>query len=164
MRWTMVEFLVRPEFVTGVASGLAVAVLLWLGRYGVGWMLSAAQAALRRERSLSGVWVAHYAKGGQVLTEKVTLRQFGRWVWGSIENHNVDDSTRVFTVRGTVRHNVLVATYELPSSREEIDRGAFTLVVNLKGNKMLGEFSWIDGDADRVTCGRYEWRRVPRRR
>ena len=59
---------------------------------------------------------------------------------------------------------MLVATYELPSSREEIDRGAFTLVVNLKGNKMLGEFSWIDGDADGVTCGKYEWRRVPRRR
>lgn len=128
--------------------------LVWLGGRILDFLFSAAQAKWGRGYNVSGHWTAVYSKRGVEQQEKAKLRQVFHRVWGTIENPN----DRRYAVRGTLSAQVLVATYELKKRGQQIDCGAFTLVLDTEG-AMHGCYSWMASDTKAPDSGPYAWTR-----
>jgi hypothetical protein len=107
-------------------------------------------------RSVEGTWNTKFKKGKDTFKELAKVHQVLHGVWGTIEYPN---KKRIYKFRGTVRENVLIATYEVTERRSTIDRGAFTLAVNSTGEvrKMIGLYSWTDDDSSIPEGDKYEW-------
>ena len=109
-------------------------------------------------RSLRGDWVTSFLRDNQKLTEHARVKQLFHRVWGKIRLSAPD---RTYNFRGSIRGDVLVATYELEGHPETMDRGSFTLKLNNAGNKMVGRHSWTEDNTALVTSDEYEWNRIP---
>jgi hypothetical protein len=89
--------------------------------------------------------------------ELAEVRQVLSWVWGVIY---YPAKGRVYKFRGSLRSNVLVATYELRGKASiTVDRGAFTLALTPGGDKMEGTYAWMEGDLYPPQGGSYKWER-----
>lgn len=89
--------------------------------------------------------------------ELAEVRQVLSWVWGTIY---YPAKGRIYKFRGSLRTNVLVATYELRGKASiTVDRGAFTLALTPGGDKMEGTYAWMEADLYPPQGGSYKWER-----
>jgi hypothetical protein len=96
--------------------------------------------------------------------ETATMHQFGTRVHGTVKN-KVTRPTRKYRVRGRIRGDVLVATYEQKGWRAGIDRGAFTLLLDRDNDRLDGQYCWTDNTKKEggkavqkpVASGSYIW-------
>ena len=96
---------------------------------------------------VGGKWITQYVDtNNKMLAESATLYQRGRSVSGTIKNEVQVNATRKYRVQGSIRGNVLVATYEKKGWRPGIDRGAFTLQLDYSTMRMEGQYCWTDDE------------------
>ena len=118
---------------------------------------------LPRDRNLTGTWETEFEKDGIAHYETAIVSQlFGR-VWGIIEYHKQYDSgrrLRKYRMTGSVRENILVATYDIVSPKQPLDRGSFTLEFLLGGTKLEGCYSWTDDSSREPKGDKYVWTRL----
>lgn len=141
-------------FLPGVASGIVATLVVVLSRALLGQLVSAIAGLFTR--SVKGTWKTRFQKGGETFQEHAEVHQVMHWVWGKIV---YPAKRRTYRFRGSLRKNVLVATYEVQAARSTIDRGAFTLALNATGNvrQMKGKYSWTDDDSGTPEADDYDW-------
>ena len=142
------------SFFLGVASGIAAPALIYVFRRLLVQLLSLATGVFSRR--VRGTWSTQFWKGNNSFDELADVYQLFHWVWGTIHYPN---KGRRYRYRGTLRSNILVATYETEGTGSAIDRGAFTLSLNPLGKvtDMKGMYSWTDDDTQQPEGDRYEW-------
>ncbi len=142
----------------GVASGIAVVLILFLLRKTMGVFVSWLSAVLSSNRSVDGAWKTTFKKNGKEYHEVARLHQLGPWVWGTTV---YADKDRNYILKGTLRADILVATYETTESRSTVDRGAFTLTLSRfgKNTSMKGRYCWTDDDSVEPHADEYYWER-----
>ena len=109
-------------------------------------------------RSLRGVWVTKFRRGNQQLTENARVKQLLNRIWGKI---HCPAMNKHYEFRGSIRGDILIATYEVKGHPEAMDRGTFTLKLNNTGNALIGRYSWTHDETGEVNSDKYEWRKVP---
>jgi len=123
----------------------------------VGYLLSRTVPGLL-PRSVRGHWTTTFLLDGKQVDECVLARQLVDRVWGRI---TLDAKKRKYRFQGSIRSDVLVATYELNDAKPQaMDRGSFTLKLNNDGDRMVGCFSWTCDKTGEVRSDKYEWKRV----
>lgn len=142
------------SFLLRVAPGITTSVLVFVFRRGLGQTLSMATGLF--SRYVRGTWSTQFWKGDVSFEESADVYQLFHWIWGTITYPN---KGRKYAFQGTLRSDVLVATYEVKGAGSTVDRGAFTLFVNRVGHvaRMVGRYSWTDDDTQQPTSDRYEW-------
>jgi hypothetical protein len=145
-------------FFIGVVSGVAAIWILFLARKTLGIFASWLSAELTRARSVDGKWKTTFMKNGKDYHETAQLHQLGPWVWGTTF---YADKGRIYKLKGTLRADILVATYETTESRSTVDRGAFTLTLTRFGRNtsMKGRYCWTDDDSFEPHADEYHWER-----
>ncbi len=144
----------------GVAISTIVALILWCIRKLI-WQFVSMINSFFIPRNVSGKWRTEFYKGEKAFPEKVTVYQFLHWIWGNIIYHKEqEEEPRIYNFSGTLRENILVATYEA-KVRTRLDRGAFTLALNKPGNELEGKYCWTEDDQKEaeVQGDRYWWKR-----
>lgn len=142
----MLEKLLQP-----IVVGIAVAGLGYL----VQLMVPLIEQMLQL-RSIRGQWNTTFLRGGEEFHENVDVHQCLHWVWGTI---TLALKGTMYRFRGTVRSGVMVAHYEIVRNRAKLDRGAFTVMLNNKGDTMEGKYCWTDDSTDDVSADNYKWNR-----
>jgi len=110
-----------------------------------------------RDPPVRGTWKASFQTTHKDFKEKVEVSQFLHWVWGTITDN---DTHRKYSFRGSLRQNVLVATYEIERNPSALDVGSFTLCLDFDGERLEGRYAWIDRQKRDVDSGKYEWERL----
>ena len=144
----------------GVALATIVALIMCFIRKLI-WQLASLINSFFIPRNVSGKWNTKFYKDENDFDESVTVYQFLHWVWGKITYHKKgEEEPRIYNFSGTLRENILVATYEA-KVRTRLDRGAFTLALNKPGNELEGKYSWTEDDQKEpeVQGDRYWWKR-----
>lgn len=140
---------------THTVAGPLVLLLVYLLRGVAGRLVSLVPGL--EARSVRGPWKTKFNGGSQPFDERVEVSQFLHWVWGAID---YEAKKRRYTFAGTLRENVLVATYEFKASKSALDRGSFTLRLDDSGKTLDGKYSWLDeGPPNQVRAGPYTWTR-----
>ncbi len=136
-----------------VIPGIALIVII-LGYFYFGvLLLDNIQSLMNRgRRPVYGKWNATFHKNNEEFKEVVTVRQFQRWVWGKIE---FSDRDLMYKFHGRLRAGVLTAFYDVTDPAVE-DLGAFTLRLNVLGNRMSGLYCWTDSEA-KIKSDSYLW-------
>ena len=147
---------VTQSFYLGIASGIAVVVLLYVFRRLLGQLASLITGIFSRD--IRGTWATQFWKIDGPHDESADVYQWFHWIWGEI---NYPRKGRKYSFRGTLRSDVLVATYEVKKAPSTVDRGAFTLHLNRVGDvsSMTGKYSWTDDETQKPASDRYEWTR-----
>ncbi len=143
-----------------LAISTIVASILWFIRELI-WRLISAINSFFIPRNVRGNWKTKFYKGEKVFKEKAIVYQFLHRVWGKIIYHKEgEEEDRIYKFSGTLRENILVATYEA-KVRTRLDRGAFTLALNKSGNELDGKYCWTEDDQKEpeVQGDRYWWKR-----
>lgn len=142
------------DFWIGVSAGIVTSFILYLLRYVIGNILNLLAGLFSRK--IRGKWKTTFLKNGDSFEESAEIKQLFHWIWGEIIYPN---RSRKYKFKGTVRSNVVVATYEIKKDRNTIDRGAFTLLVNPVGkvSSMSGKYSWTDDNTQNPEANNYNW-------
>lgn len=146
----------NDSFWIGVTSGIVTTIILYIFRQLFGQLISGLAGVF--VRSIKGTWIPSFKKGGDFHNEQAEVYQIGPWVWGKIR-YSTEDKNREYKFKGTLRSEVLVATYEIENPIS-IDRGAFTLHLNNDGDVMTGKYSWTDSKTTLPAADEYIWRKV----
>jgi hypothetical protein len=118
----------------------------------------------RNVPDLRGQWEASYTdNSGNDCSEGITVEQFGWRIRGKIQYRMVpvktDTETRkVLHFEGFIRNDLFVANY-WNCDRRQKGAGSFTLALRSSGDKLIGQASWFDVEADEIVCGEYSWKR-----
>ncbi len=145
------------NFLYGILSGLVVAIILYGVRY-LGASLISLLLGLF-VRNISGTWNTEFSKGSQPYQETAKVRQLLSRVWGTIE-YKKNGQLRKYKMKGSLRENILVATYEIVSPKTPLDRGSFTLALSTDGNRLEGCYSWTDDESQIPKGDQYVWTRL----
>ncbi|MGR3302705.1 MAG: hypothetical protein ACUZ8I_09420 [Candidatus Scalindua sp.] len=145
------------QFTLGVLVGVVSSLLIYFLRIALTNTLNFLSGL--SSRIVRGTWKTKFYKGEKFLVESARVNQFYYWIWGEI---TFPDRGRKYEFKGTVRSNVLVATYEIKGTNSTIDRGAFTLLVNPVGDvkTMNGKYSWTDDHTEKPEADKYEWTKI----
>ena len=150
------------EIMTSVISTVVVSIIIFVFRRVIGAIaLELFLQVFSLPRNISGTWETTFWKSGkdETFTENAKVHQLLGRVWGIIE-YKRDGQFRKYRMTGTIKENVLVATYEIISPRQPLDRGAFTLSLANDGNKLTGCYSWTDDDSNSPKGHDYVWTRL----
>lgn len=147
---------VTQSFFLGIASGIAAFVLIFVFRRLLGQLLSLITGFFSRR--VRGTWSTRFWKDNNSFEESAKVYQLFHWIWGTIIYPN---KGREYAFRGTLKSDILVATYEVQGTGLTVDRGAFTLFLNRIGDAttMAGRYSWTDDDTQQPRSDRYEWKK-----
>lgn len=143
------------EFYIGVFAGVIASIIFYFLRFTLGSLLTLFSGL--SARSIRGKWATKFSRKKKTFVESAKVSQFIHWIWGEI---NYPKCGRTYKFRGTVRSNVIVATYEYGGEDGAIDRGAFTLLVDNTGKKMNGKYSWTDDKTNKPEADNYEWTKI----
>lgn len=141
--------------VSGVVLAIVTGGVLYLLRSLLSQLVGIATRAFTS--SIRGTWRTTFIKQGEKVTERAWVYQFLHWVWGTIY---FDAKDRNYKFKGTIRSDILVATYEIAKrGRSRVDRGAFTLALNLseKPPELKGKYCWTDDDSRIPEGDEYTW-------
>ena len=146
------------NFWTGVASGLAVGIGTYLFRRVIGKVPNML-AALVPHRTVRGKWRTKFYENDckEPHYEAATVYQVLHWLWGSI---SYCEKHRRYDFRGTLREDIMVATYEVKGAPSTKDRGSFTLKLRPDGKDLVGCYAWTDDETDKPKGNKYLWERV----
>jgi len=143
------------EIIVALIAAWLVPILVFAFRGVIGQIIASLAPALE-PRSVRGEWDTQFLRRNAACAERAKVKQFLHKVWGTID---YPDKGRRYKFHGTLRDNVLTATYDVTKNRSAIDRGAFTIKLNNDGNQMAGKYSWTDDDTSDVYSDDYLWQR-----
>lgn len=147
---TITQEVFLPVVISVIATLIVVA-----SRYLLGQVISKLSGV--SVRSVRGNWNTKFWDDSTIETEKANVNQVLHWVWGTIRYEHKE---KEYAFKGTMRDHILVATYEPRKEPSMLDRGAFTLGLNRKGDCLEGTYSWTDDKAYNPKGGRYEWHKI----
>lgn len=107
-------------------------------------------------RNISGTWDTKFWKGREEHNEIAKVSQLFGKVWGIIEFWK-DGKLRKYRMTGSMKENVLSATYEIESPKESLDRGSFTLALSPDGTRLEGRYAWTDDTSQVPSGNKYVW-------
>lgn len=150
----------------GVLTAIIAAILIKLfghvlvvqvGRYFIDKIINIPQS-----RNISGVWETEFWKSGHSYKEIAKVSEILGKVWGTV-TYQKGAQKRKYRMTGSIKEGILVATYEIVSPREVLDRGSFTLALSKDGSTLKGCYSWTDDDRTAPKGNRYIWTRPAQR-
>lgn len=107
-------------------------------------------------RNISGTWETKFSKGHKSYDEIARVSQLFGKVWGIIEFRK-DGQLRKYRMTGSMKENILSATYEIESPKEPLDRGSFTLALSSDGTRLDGCYAWTDDRSPVPSGNKYVW-------
>lgn len=149
---------------SGVVSGIiAAGICLLIQRFWKSNVIPWFEDRIYSELSLTGRWRASwkidepYSAG----LDEITLEQSGHRVSGTIECVRGYDRTAIYKFDGTLKNNVLIATYS-DQDKTILGRGSMTLTITKHGQGLQGISAFFDERTDATNFCHYFWERVHR--
>ena len=109
---------------------------------------------------LTGTWNATHQEIDEngvfvTTTEKVTFKQAGRLIWGTLRNNTPDQDEYKFS--GHIIGTTIIAKSWGKEKQRAVGSCAFILKVHNNGNSMVGHCTWHDFHSDIVESSSYTW-------
>lgn len=156
------------NFWWGVLAGITAAfiftIIIYLARYLIivpvsRYLIEKVLICFPQARNLSGIWDTKFQKDGSCYEETAKVSQLFGKVWGTI-TYDKNGEQRKYRIVGSIKERILVATFEIESPKEPLDRGSFTLALSMNGMKLKGYYSWTDDESQEPKGDNYVWTRL----
>ncbi len=111
----------------------------------------------KNEPRIAGKWRTSFDEEGKAYTEKVTLKQRGRKLKGTIVLKDGEEEI-IYDFIGTFQNLILSGVYA-STDQANFERGAVLLQYTSK-NAFVGQQSFFSKKSERLVSSNYEWHRV----